>query len=129
VILDTNFLIQLEREITKRIEGPASNALESFLSKETLHITDTIAGELASGESLSERKRWETFIRPYPILESGRESAWHYGCIVRDLKRTGTLIGASDLWIAATALSHGMGVVTRNIKDFQRVPGLIVRSY
>lgn len=30
------------------------------------------------------------------------------------------------MWIAATALVHDMGVVTKNIGEFQRVPGLIV---
>jgi predicted nucleic acid-binding protein len=36
---------------------------------------------------------------------------------------------ANDLWIAATALANGMPVVTRNVKHFQRVPGLSVISY
>ena len=36
------------------------------------------------------------------------------------------LIGAHDLWIAATALAHGMGVATANPRDFRRVPGLRV---
>jgi tRNA(fMet)-specific endonuclease VapC len=33
-------------------------------------------------------------------------------------------IGAMDLRIAATALVHAMTVVTRNVRDFGRVPGL-----
>jgi tRNA(fMet)-specific endonuclease VapC len=33
---------------------------------------------------------------------------------------------AHDLWIAATALAHGLGVATRNARDFKRVPGLRV---
>lgn len=38
----------------------------------------------------------------------------------------GHLIGAHDLWIAATALTHGLGVATRNAGDFGRVAGLRV---
>lgn len=38
----------------------------------------------------------------------------------------GELIGAHDLWIAATALTHGLGVATRNASDFGRVAGLRV---
>jgi tRNA(fMet)-specific endonuclease VapC len=38
----------------------------------------------------------------------------------------GETIGAHDLWIAATALTHGLGVATRNTADFARVPGLRV---
>jgi len=35
-------------------------------------------------------------------------------------------IGAHDLWIAATALAHGLGVATRNSAHFNRVAGLRV---
>jgi tRNA(fMet)-specific endonuclease VapC len=38
----------------------------------------------------------------------------------------GQLIGAHDLWIAATALAHGMSIATGNADEFQRVPGLRV---
>jgi tRNA(fMet)-specific endonuclease VapC len=36
----------------------------------------------------------------------------------------GEAIGAHDLWIAATALAHGLRLATRNIRDFGRIPGL-----
>lgn len=34
------------------------------------------------------------------------------------------MIGPHDLWIAATALTHSLGVVTKNVAEFARVPGL-----
>jgi predicted nucleic acid-binding protein len=40
----------------------------------------------------------------------------------------GRLIGAHDLWIPATAVTHGMGLATRNASEFERVPGLRVVS-
>jgi tRNA(fMet)-specific endonuclease VapC len=54
------------------------------------------------------------------------EVAWQYGEIYRQLQSSGKLIGTNDMWIAATALVHKMGVVTRNISEFQHVAGLIV---
>jgi tRNA(fMet)-specific endonuclease VapC len=42
------------------------------------------------------------------------------------LERRGNLIGAHDLWIAATAVTYGMSVATANTDEFQRVPGLAV---
>jgi len=42
------------------------------------------------------------------------------------LSARGSIIGNHDLWIAATALSYGFGVATRNERDFKRVPGLRV---
>jgi len=43
-----------------------------------------------------------------------------------DLAERGDPIGAHDLWIAATALAHGLGVATRNSSHYDRVPGLRV---
>jgi len=38
----------------------------------------------------------------------------------------GEPIGAHDLWIAATAIAHGLAVATRNNAHFNRIPGLRV---
>lgn len=46
-----------------------------------------------------------------------------------DLQRAGTPIGAHDLQIAATALAGGHEVVTANVREFRRVPGLVVRTF
>ena len=43
-----------------------------------------------------------------------------------DHSNRGQAIGARDLWIAATALAHGLGVATRNATHFTRVEGLRV---
>jgi len=62
-------------------------------------------------------------LEPVPITESVARvhaEAW------ADLERRGAVLGAHDLWIAATALAHGFGVATRNSDDFARVPGLRV---
>ena len=34
------------------------------------------------------------------------------------------LIGAHDLWLAATCVGHGLSLVTLNGREFERVPGL-----
>ena len=49
-----------------------------------------------------------------------------YGEIYRVLVAKGQLIGANDLWIAATALTHRKGVVTNNVDEFSRALGLTV---
>jgi tRNA(fMet)-specific endonuclease VapC len=49
--------------------------------------------------------------------------------LMAKLTATGNTIGAHDLWIAATALSLGDTVLTTNIAEFNRVPGLSVLAY
>ena len=128
LMLDTNFVIAAEREARRGTPGRA----DAFLARrpqETLFITFTVAGELACGQSASARRDWESLCRPYPVLPWTREIAWRYGEIYRALAARGQLIGANDLWISATALVHGFGVVTNNHDEFSRVPGLAVEPY
>ena len=46
-----------------------------------------------------------------------------------DLRRHGLPIGPYDLLIAATALEHGLTMVTHNAREFERVPGLLVEDW
>ena len=128
LILDTNFIIVAEREAKR---GVTKTVDRFFMSRanETFYITFTIAGELACGKSASPKKDWERLCHPYPVLPWSSEISWQYGEIYRDLSAKGQLIGANDMWIAATALVNDMGVVTNNLDEFQRVSGLAVVSY
>ncbi|MBI4493912.1 MAG: type II toxin-antitoxin system VapC family toxin [Chloroflexi bacterium] len=40
------------------------------------------------------------------------------------LRRSGRVVGDPDLLIAATALHHHLILVTRNLRDFSRIPDL-----
>lgn len=94
-----------------------------------LFVTFTTAGELAAGTSASGRARWEEFVRPFEILTCTADVCWQYGQIYRYLKTNGLLIGTNDLWIGATALVNAKPLVTRNVGEFRRIPGLEVMEY
>ena len=128
LILETTFLIDLDREQHRGRSGPAIRFLESNRDAR-LYLPFIVAGELAAGVSLRDRTRWETFLAPFYVLPSTAEISWHYGQACRHLQENGRLISGHDLWIAATGLAHGMPVVTRNVEHFRRVPGLEVEPY
>ena len=129
MILDSTFLVDFERERKRRKPGVASEFLRIH-ADERFCITFTIAGELAAGKSLGrERTSWYHFIQPFRILESSADIAWEFGVAYRHLQLQGTMIGANDLWIGATGLAHALPVVTRNARDFERIPGLEVLGY
>ena len=125
MILDTNVLIRLEREIRRNESGPTVRFFESIQS-ERLCITPTIAGELACGMSLAKRDAWVKFIEPYEMLRVDSGVSWFYGEVYRGLAAKGQLIGTNDLWIASAALANGLSVVTGNVAEFSRVKGLVV---
>lgn len=128
MILDTNFLVYLERESRRGENGPASQFLEASTAQ-AFCITPTIAGELACGASLASRAAWESLILPFQILPINSEVSWQYGEIYRHLRDAGQLIGTNDLWIAAAGLANALPVVTRNTDEFRRVPNLQVVGF
>lgn len=127
IILETTFLIDFERE--RHTEpGPATAFLREH-PDHRLFITHTVAGELAAGTSLGKRERWNAFIRPFRMLPWTRDVDWEYGKAYLFLKSNGLLIGANDLWIAATALAHDIPVATANMEHYRRVPGIRLAAY
>ena len=128
LILESSFLIDLEREQRLDKPGPARNFLAGQ-GQQRLYTTFTATGEIAAGTLPEKRPAWESFMASFEVLPWSPEVTWFYGQTYQYLKENGLLIGANDLWIAATALAHDMPLVTRDRRHFARVPGLSVRSY
>lgn len=61
-----------------------------------------------------------------PILAFEAEIAKRAGTIHQDLQRQGKMIGFRDIFIAATALVHGLPIRTLNTKDFERIEGAVL---
>ena len=60
------------------------------------------------------------------IIEIDEITAERYALISDTLRRAGTPISPNDLWVAASALQHGLEILTLD-SDFTRVPQVITR--
>ena len=61
-----------------------------------------------------------------PYTES---AAYHYGIIRAALELAGQAIGVNDLHIAGHARSQGLVLVSNNLREFNRVPGLLTENW
>ena len=86
------------------------------------------AARVPHGARLWERISREVLSR-VNVLPVGEAEAVRAGDLLAALEARGEPIGIEDVWIGATALEHGLRVVTRNLKHFQRIQGLISESW
>jgi predicted nucleic acid-binding protein len=124
VLIDTDLLIDLDK---------GNAAIESLLGEEERAISVITVSELLHGVLRAQgapRARRQAFVehllaglQAIPITEL---VARIHADIWSGLTERGEPIGAHDLWIAATALAHGLGIATRNNSHFDRIPGLRV---
>jgi tRNA(fMet)-specific endonuclease VapC len=68
-----------------------------------------------------------TSIMPVVPLPAGAGEA--YGDIRAQLERAGNVSGNNDLWIAAHARTANLILVTNNLREFRRVPGLQLENW
>ncbi|MEJ2078895.1 MAG: type II toxin-antitoxin system VapC family toxin [Acidobacteriota bacterium] len=125
-VLDTTFLIDLQRELAAGEPGPA----QQFL---TLHEDDEFAISVISMleflEGYERTKDGEDFLEPFVRLEVN-ENVCRIGSRVRRyLRRQGKSIGDFDILIAATALEAEAELVTSDRGHFERVPQLRLVNY
>jgi predicted nucleic acid-binding protein len=126
---DTCFLIDFEREQRRRKPGPAHAFLRPFSEDTPMHLSTVALGEFVEGLRDPESSQSRLFFSLFHLLPIDRPVALHYGRISRQLRAAGTPLGTNDLWIAVTALEHGLPLVTRNTGHFDRVPGLQIITY
>jgi tRNA(fMet)-specific endonuclease VapC len=127
-LLDTNILSDLIR----RPQGPVAERIAA-VGESTVCTSVIVAAELRLGaaksgsQKLSERvdlvlSALEVLPMDLPADRTCAEIRWH-------LTREGTPIGPNDLLIAAQALSLGLTIVTANVGELSRVPGLQVENW
>lgn len=125
VLIDTSVLVHAERR---------GDSLDAAIGEEDRAISVITASELLHGVHRAHtgavRARRAAFVEhllsalePLPITTAVARA---HAEVWAELESRGNLIGAHDLWIAATALSQGMEIVTANVREFERVPGLSV---
>jgi tRNA(fMet)-specific endonuclease VapC len=99
---------------------------ERFISVVT--VSELLHGlHRARGSRRASRRAFvEGIVAEFEPIDVTEAVARVHAAVWAELESAGTLIGAHDLWIAATALTHGLGVATRDVADFRRVQGLRV---
>lgn len=121
-MLDTNAL----SELIRNPQGTLSQRLNA-LEPEMVCTSIVAACELRFGArgkgSAQLSHRVEHLLQALTVLPLDTPADEHYADIRAMIECSGTPIGSHDLFIAAHARSRGMTLLTRSLREFQRVPG------
>lgn len=128
-LLDTNTCI---RYINGR--APAIRDRMLVTPDDDIAISAVTKGEMYAGSGRSQtpersRARQDAFFARFASLPFDDAAAHQFGRIRAALETAGTPVGPYDMQIAAIALVHDLVVVTHNVREFERVPGLLIEDW
>ena len=127
-LLDTNILSQLIKDphgvVTQRL---------AVLGDDEICTSIVVAGELRYGAlrraSPTLTQKVEDLLNAIPVLPFEANADQHYAEIRTILEQTGQIIGGNDLLIAAHARALDAILVSHNVREFSRVPGLRLEDW
>ncbi|RKZ52022.1 MAG: type II toxin-antitoxin system VapC family toxin [Candidatus Parabeggiatoa sp. nov. 3] len=129
VVLDTGAIIKVERSAGKLSFSAWADYGDAYIS--VITCSELLVGVHKANTTERRIKRAafvEGLLASLPILEFDLETARVHAETLAALPKEVT-IGAHDLLIGATAIRHGFPVLTTNVKDFSRIPGLEVLEF
>jgi tRNA(fMet)-specific endonuclease VapC len=127
-LLDTNIVIYVIKRRPIEVMGTFNeNAGRMAISAITL--SELFHGAEKSAKVVQNLTVVEEFASLLEVLPYTAKASQHYGAVRTALEKAGRPIGVNDLHIAAHARSEGLTLVTNNLTEFERVPGLLTENW
>ena len=130
LLIDSSVFIALERQ-NRPVGALASSAPDEPVALAAITASELLVG-VQRADTPARRLRRESFVEAIldlvPVLAFDLRSARVHAQLWSHLMGAGVLIGTHDMLIAATALTYGYSVLTDNVREYRRVPGLEVRQ-
>ncbi|MGC2374368.1 MAG: PIN domain-containing protein [Solirubrobacteraceae bacterium] len=123
ILIDTSVLVDAERDrkVLEQLRQEARHSISVITVSELLHGVHRAAPDHVR---IRRQVVIEALLGAIEQLPITPHIARLHAQIWAELQAKGEIIGAHDLWIAATALAHGLTLATANAAEFKRVPAL-----
>ena len=132
--VDTSFLIDLQREQLRERPAAAFDLIESLDPGEILGVSVHVVCELRAGaemtrKAIAEHEALDRLLSGLLIVYPDDRFPVQYGRLLAAMRRSRVTIASMDLLIGTAALLDDAALVTRNVKDFAKIPGLRLLAY
>ena len=128
-MLDTNSCIALIKRKPAKILRKISSLTPGDVGLSAITLAELRYGVAKSAQKERNAEALAEFLLPMEIADFDEGAADAYGEIRAALEKAGTPIGPLDTQIGVHALSLGVVLVTHNIREFGRIPGLGVEDW
>lgn len=128
-MLDTNICIYIIKQKPENVIERFGQLPISSVAISSITLSELEYGVMKSAKPEQNKVALSQFVAPLEILPYGDDAAQSYGIIRAMLEKKGAPIGSLDTLIAAHALSVNCTLVTNNVKEFSRVPGLLIENW
>lgn len=128
-LLDTNICIYIRQERPPAVRARFARQAAGSVVMSVITWGELLFGAKHSAARDAALEKLQRIAAQIPVLPLPLDAAEHYGDIRAHLTAAGQLIGANDLWIAAHARAERLTIVTHNVDEFRRVPGLLVEDW
>ena len=124
IIIDTNFYVAFKKGDESAV---ATLKRVDYLAVNTIILGELLAGFRCGGRERQNREELDLFFDSprVDLLSIDDETAEFYAQIFFELKQKGRPIPTNDLWLAASALQHGLALATYDA-HFNHISGLLL---
>ena len=128
LLLDTNIVIYV---IKRRPPSALTrfNQHQGQMAISAITLAELVHGAQKSSDPPRNLAVVQDFRSRLTVLDYGERAAHHYASIRAALEIAGQTIGVNDLHIAAQARCDGLVLVSNNLREFERVPGLLTDNW
>jgi tRNA(fMet)-specific endonuclease VapC len=127
-MLDTNICIYVMKNYPRALREKF-NSLAEQLCISTITLGELHYGAEKSAHRVDNLTAMEHFVARLDVLPFEAKAAAHYGQVRAELERAGTPCGPHDMQIGGHARSEGLIIVTNNIREFSRMPGIRAENW
>ena len=127
-LLDTNIAIYVIKRRPIEVMG-VFNENAGRMAMSSITLSELWHGAEKSAKVAQNLAVVEEFASLLEVLPYTAKAAAHCGAIRAALEKVGRPIGVNDLHIAAHARSEGLTLVSNNLGEFERVPGLMMENW